>query len=109
MNIHKEKRNTIHYWKTQHALKEYFREHFNLSPSDIDTEIEAARKDFKIRKHATIDMKDLWQKTGMSLLKKHSETKAFYCTVPTHCPYMNKDNGLCTWDKDCPFRSTINL
>jgi hypothetical protein len=77
-----------------------------MSKEDVATEIERARQDFKLRQHKVIDMRDLWQKVGLSVIRRYG-FHACYCSCPAACPHLNE--ALCTWQPACPWRATINL
>jgi hypothetical protein len=102
----KDNRKTTYYWKTRHALESYLYAYCMMSKEEVATEIENARKDFKLRQHKVLDMKDLWQKVGLSVIRKR-RYHAYYCSCPAACPHL--DEALCTWHSNCPWLTTITL
>jgi hypothetical protein len=103
-----EKRKTVYYWKSRQSLEEYFESCLGLSKEEVAKEIEITREIFKLRMHKAIDVRDLWQKTGLNIIKKHPEKIACYCSCNDTCPHIDV-HGVCIWNKDCPWRETITV
>ena len=101
-----EKRKTIYHWKSRQSLEGYFESCLGLTKEEIAKEIEKTRKNFQLRMHKTIDIRDLWQKTGLNILKKHPDMIACYCTCNDKCKHIDV-HGVCSWSKDCPWRESI--
>ena len=106
MPEHKE-RMTIYYWPDRQALTTYFKAHYNMTEAEINIEIEKAQHEFKLRQHTPVNIKDLYQKVGLSILKQHPNGIRQYCKLNGVCPYMGTHNGLCHWKAACPFREEI--
>jgi len=104
---HKEKRCTLYYWSSRSALVEYFRSQFNVSEDTIEHQIALAQSSFRIRKNTAIDPRDLWQKTGLAILKRFPSIKATYCACRDKCEHMST-HGVCTWAHGCPWLRFID-
>ena len=99
-----EKRKTVYYWKNRHDLITYFCVHFKMSIEHIEEEIEKAQAAFQLRKQKAIDVRDLWQKTGLTIINRSSKP-APYCTCKDICQHLV--NTTCNWKSSCPWRTDI--
>jgi hypothetical protein len=64
-----EKRTGQFHWETRQQLYDYFSDNFGLPKAKVDTVIEAAMKEFRVRQGQAIQTKELWQKVGKTLQK----------------------------------------
>jgi len=103
--IMKEKRGTSYHWGSKRDLIAYFDACYDMTPEQIEKEIHLVQKKFRLRKQKTIDVRDLWQKVGLSIIKKHPDKAAFYCKCKDSCEYLL---GTCTWDASCPWKIQIS-
>jgi hypothetical protein len=101
----KEHRKRVYYWKTRHALEKYFEVYYGMTRGDVGVEIDEARRGFRVRRYRVIDMRDLWQRTGLAIIKRCPQVHPYYCTCPVVCVHMCE--SICSWHKDCPWRSEI--
>jgi hypothetical protein len=58
------------HWQSRQDLYDYFRAIYRLSPAEVDAEVGGVLPHFKPRKGQAIKTQELWEKTGMSLIKK---------------------------------------
>jgi GTPase SAR1 family protein len=64
------KRTTVFLWATKQELYDHFEMTYNLTREEIDQEVEASMRVFKLRKGKPVEPKELWQKVGMGLKRK---------------------------------------
>lgn len=60
-------------WHSKQELYSYFSEKHDLSPKEIDTEIERVMEGFRLRQGQSIKTQELWQKVGLNLAEQHGD------------------------------------
>jgi hypothetical protein len=94
-------RTTVFFWNSKRELISYFSknrpETIEAWTTIINKEIDEAKKRFKLRQGSTINMRELWQKVGMSLVKRFNLRQP----IPPSVTIKYNGDGTCDiTDKD---------
>jgi len=97
-------RKTVYYWTSRQDLMVYCATYFCMTSQQVKKAIEHAQSTFQVRKQKAIDPRDLWQKTGLTIIKGITK-RAPCCTCKDSCRYLI--DSVCTWSSACPWRDDI--
>ena len=65
-------RTTEFRWQTREAFFDFFTRMYGLTVDALEAEVEMASEDFRLRRNAPIDTRELWQKVGLSIERRLS-------------------------------------